>query len=60
MGLELKNGESMQGIKVLENAESISIKSSASAAPVSVKKKDIANIITIGSAMPGRIGEFNH
>ncbi len=52
VGLELKNGESMQGIKVLENTESISIKSSASATPVSVKKKDIANIITIGSSMP--------
>jgi putative heme-binding domain-containing protein len=52
VGLELKNGESMQGIKVLENGESISIKSSASAPPVSIKKKDIANITAIGSAMP--------
>ncbi len=50
--LDLKNGESIQGIKVLETSDAISVKPSASASPEVFSKKDITEIIPVGSAMP--------
>ena len=50
--LDLKNGEVMQGIKVMENAASISIKTTPSSAPVILNKNEVLKIVPVGSAMP--------
>jgi putative heme-binding domain-containing protein len=50
--LDLKNGESVQGVKVLETSSTISVKASSTAPPVVYNKKDIAATTAIGSAMP--------
>lgn len=50
--LDLKNGESVQGIKVLETATTISVKATPSSAPVPYNKNDLTTITPIGSAMP--------
>lgn len=50
--LDLKNGESVQGIKVLETSTSVSVKATPTSTPVAYKKSDLSSITPIGSAMP--------
>lgn len=50
--LDLKNGEATQGIKVMENTASISIKTTPSSAPVAFNKTEVLKITPVGSAMP--------
>ncbi|MBC7904648.1 MAG: DUF1080 domain-containing protein [Gemmatimonadaceae bacterium] len=49
--LDLKNGEAKQGIKVMENAAYISIKTTPSTAPVAFNKTEVLKITPVGSAM---------
>ncbi len=50
--ITLKNGETIQGIKVLETPTSVSVKSIPSATPQVIDKSTIAHITEIGSVMP--------
>jgi putative heme-binding domain-containing protein len=58
--LDLKNGESVQGIKVLETSSTISVKAASTSTPVVYSRKDVASTTAIGSAMPaGLTGSLN-
>jgi putative heme-binding domain-containing protein len=50
--IETINGETIQGIKVLETADALSIKTTPASQPVTYPRNQIARVTNIGSAMP--------
>lgn len=57
----LKNGETIQGIRALENEHVISIKATRSSVAKNIDKSSVASITEIGSVMPeGLVNHLNH
>ena len=53
--IRLRDGTSLQGIRVMETVDGISIKSTAASEPVLVVRKDIVSVTNVGSAMPAGV-----